>query len=150
MNKTYTAIIEEDNNGDAIIPLPQEMLDELEWKEGDTIDWKDNGDGTFSLSKIEKSEETEWVLVDAVSMFRIRYLVQVPKGYSDYALDSVVAKEAKEFSQEHLDETIISHRVVTEEEALVICDVDNAYCKVWNNEHKIKTFFTKIGEKAEY
>lgn len=150
MSKFYTATVQEDDNGDAVIPLPEEMLEELGWKEGDTLDWKDNGDGTYSISKLEKSEDTEWVMVEAISMFRMRYMVEVPKGKSEYALDTVVCKEAKEFSQEHLDEVIVSHRVVTMDEALEIFDKDNGYCKSWNKELKIKNMFTKIGEKAEW
>lgn len=152
MSKIYTATVEEDENGDAIIPLPPDMLEELGWKEGDTIDWKDNGDGSYSIVKLETPEEekTEWVLVETVSMFRIRYMVEVPKGKDEYALDSVVTHEAKEFSQHHLDEIITSHRVVTEEEALEIFDKDNDYCKSWDKELKMKNTFTKIGEKANW
>jgi hypothetical protein len=149
MMKKFVATVEEDENGDPIIPLPEEMLAELGWKEGDTLDWKKNDDGTYSLSKIEQTDETEWVLVEAVSMFRMRYMVQVPKGKKEYALDTVVCKEAKEFSQEHLDEIIVSHRVVTEDEAIDICNVDNQYLSSWTREKKIDTLFTKIGEKAE-
>jgi hypothetical protein len=147
MNKTYTATVEEDENGDAIIPLPPEMLEELGWKEGDTIDWKDNGNGSFSLTK--KTEDSEWVLVEAISMFRMRYMVEVPKGKSEYALDTVVCKEAKEFSQEHLDEVITSHRVVSMDEALELFDKDNHYCKSWHKDLKIEKMFTRIGEKVD-
>ena len=56
--KTYSAIIEEDENGDAILPLPPEMLLELGWKEGDTLDWKNNGDGTYSLVKIGEGNDS--------------------------------------------------------------------------------------------
>jgi len=58
--------------------------------------------------------------------------------------------EAKEFSQFHLGETIVSHRVIPFTEALELCDVDNDYCKKWNDEKKIEVFFTKDGEKANY
>ena len=85
---------------------------------------------------------TEWVLVDAVSMFRIRYMVEVPVGKAEWALDTVTMNEAKEFSQEHLGETIVSHRVVSKEEALVQFDTDNDYLKSWTSEHKIQTFLT--------
>lgn len=149
MSKKFTATIEEDENGDAIIPLPQTLLDELGWKEGDSLQWKSNSDGSFSISKKEKIEDTEWVLVETVSMFRMRYMVEVPTGKSEHALDTVVCHEAKEFSQQHLDEVIVSHRVVSEEEALEIFDQDNDYCKSWSKEQKIKNMFTKVGEKAE-
>jgi adenosyl cobinamide kinase/adenosyl cobinamide phosphate guanylyltransferase len=95
------------------------------------------------------SEKKEWVLVDCVSTFRMRYLVEVPEGKKEWALDTVVMKEAKEFSQEHIGEQIVSHRVVTKEEALAICDEDNSYCASWNDEQKEQAFFTHEGEKVE-
>lgn len=91
----------------------------------------------------------EWVLVDCVSTFRIRYMVQVPVGKKEWALDTVVMHEAKEFSQEHLGEQIVSHRVVSLEEGLVVCDEDNAYCQAWTDEQKENAFFTRDGEKVE-
>jgi hypothetical protein len=92
-------------------------------------------------------EQTQWVLVDCVSQFRMRYMVQVPVGKSEWALDTVAMNEAKEFSQEHIGETIVSHRVVTEREALDICDVDNDYCKKWDDAKKMEAFFTFEPEK---
>ena len=90
-----------------------------------------------------------WVMVECISMFRERYLVEAPKSNPEYALDDVTMQTAKEFSQEWLGETITSHRVVSKMEALDICDVDNAYCKEWTDEQKVKTFFTKEGETRD-
>lgn len=90
-----------------------------------------------------------WVMVDTVSQFRMRYMVEVPADHPEYALDTVVMQEAKEFSQEWIGENIVSHHVVTEEQALAICDVDNDYTKQWSQEQKIKVFFTKEGEKVD-
>ena len=36
---------------DLVLPIPQEFLKELDWKEGDTLVWTDNEDGTFLLRK---------------------------------------------------------------------------------------------------
>lgn len=94
-------------------------------------------------------EKTEWVLVDCVSQFRMRYLVEVPAGKSEYALDTVTMNEAKEFSQEHLGETIFSHRVVSKKEALALCDIDNDYTKNWSKEQKINAFFTPWKEQND-
>ena len=88
-------------------------------------------------------------MVEAVSTFRMRYLVETPEDHPEYALDTVTMNEAKEFSQEHLGEQIVSHRVVSMDEALKICDVDNYYCIKWNDEQKVNAFFTKDGEKVE-
>lgn len=92
------------------------------------------------------TNKTEWVLVEAVSMFRMRYMVEAPVGKSDYALDTVVCHEAKEFSQKFLDETIVSHRVISKDEALLLCDVDNEYAKSWNPALKEKNLFTEWKE----
>lgn len=102
---------------------------------------------------MSKKKDTQWVLVETVSMFRNRYMVEVPVGKDQYghdkaewALDTVTCNDAKEFSQEYLGENIISHRVVTKKEALAMCDVDNSYCKSWDKDHKINTFFTSKAE----
>jgi len=89
-------------------------------------------------------EETEWVLVEALSQFKISYMVEVPKGKAEYALDTVAMEEAKEFSQEHLRPTdiILGHKVVSKEEALVLCDERNDYASEWTDDLKIENFFT--------
>jgi isopentenyldiphosphate isomerase len=96
------------------------------------------------------SKETELVLVETVSMFRMRYMVEVPKGKSEWALDTVVMQEAKEFSQKHLDETIVSHRVVSKKEALELCDQDNDYLTTWSKTEKVDSFFTPWKEEDEH
>lgn len=91
-----------------------------------------------------------WVMVDCVSQFRMRYMVEVPTDHPEYALDTVTMNEAKEFSQEHLGEVIVSHRVMQNtSEALVQCDLDNSYCSDWTDEQKMNAFFTKDGEKVK-
>jgi hypothetical protein len=149
-NKIWTINLEEDpETGDLILPLNDDILEQTGWKTGDSIDWIDNKDGSWTMKKIE----TQWVLVETVSMFRERYMVEVPVGVdmygkdkAEWALDTVTMEEAKEFSQEHLGETIVSHRVVTKEEALALCDKENDYAKKWNDELKVKTFFTTMEE----
>ena len=149
-NKSWTINLEEDpETGDLILPLNDDILEQTGWKTGDSIDWIDNKDGSWTMKKIE----TQWVLVETVSMFRERYMVEVPVGVdmygkdkAEWALDTVTMEEAKEFSQEHLGETVVSHRVVTKEDALAMCDKDNDYAKKWNDELKIKTFFTSMAE----
>ncbi len=152
MNKTWTLEIKEDpENGDAILEFPDDFMEDAGWKEGDTLDWIDNKDGTWTLKKIEP---TQWVLVECVSTFRERYMVEVPVGVDKYgkdkslwALDTVTMNEAKEFSQEHIGEQIVSHRIVTKEEALTLCDKDNDYGSSWDDETKIKNFFTTWKEQ---
>ena len=50
--KTHTITLEEDpETGDLVLPFTDEILQEAGWKEGDTIEWIDNKDGSWSLVK---------------------------------------------------------------------------------------------------
>jgi hypothetical protein len=101
-------------------------------------------------------KETQWVLVESIDTFRKRYMIEVPVGTDDYgndktlwALDTVTMEKAKEFSQEYIGEQIISHRVVTYDEALVLSDKDNDYTVAWDNDTKVKTFFTTLADQEK-
>jgi hypothetical protein len=156
MNEKHIVRLQEDpETGDLILPFPEGMLEQMGWDVGDTLKFKTHKDGSFTLTKKEK-QETQWVLVECVSTFRERYMVEVPVGIDKYgkdkvewALDTVTMQEAKEFSQEHIGEQIVSHRVVTKKEALALCDKDNEYGSSWDEETKIKNFFTTWKEQEE-
>jgi len=51
MKKPHILEIKE-QNGYQYIELPNSLLKKMGWKMGDTIDWHDNKDGTWSLLKI--------------------------------------------------------------------------------------------------
>lgn len=54
MNKTqWTIKVEEtnDGSGDLVLPFPEDLLESAGWKEGDTLEWIDNKDGTWILKK---------------------------------------------------------------------------------------------------
>lgn len=147
MNERHIVTVQEDpETGDLILPFPEGMLEQMGWNIGDTLNWETKDNASFYISK---KEPTEWVLVECVSTFRERYMIEVPKGKSEWALDTVVMQEAKEFSQEHLGEQIVSHRVVSKQEALSMCDKDNQYCNGWSIDKKESSFFTRMGEKVE-
>ena len=145
-DKSWTLDVKENEDGDKFIELNDEILSETGFKIGDNLEWVDRGDGSWSL---KKKEEKTWVLVEAVHTFRMRYMVEVPSEHPEYALDTVTMDEAKEFSQEFIGQQIMSHRVISEEDALKLCDVDNYYCAKWDNQKKIETFFTEEGFKRE-
>jgi hypothetical protein len=77
-------------------------------------------------------------------------MVQAPADHPEYALDDVTMQTAKEFSQLDIGETIVSHRVISHDDALKLCDEDNNYTNGWTEEHKVKSFFTKEGESRDY
>lgn len=148
MNKPKSWVCDvKEKDGEFYIEVTDEMLEGSGLKIGDELDWKDNKDGSFTL--VKKNINNVWVMVETVSMFRQRYVVQAPADHPEYALDDVTMETAKEFSQEWIGEQIISHRVVSEAEALVQCDLDNSYASSWSDEHKVSTFFTKEGESRD-
>jgi hypothetical protein len=138
MSKSWTIEVQKTDDGEFFIELNDEILAESGFKVGDDIEWVDNKDGSFTLQKSDKV----WVLVDAVQTFRTRYLVQTPADHPEYALDTVACEKAKEFSQEYLGETIVSHRVISHDDALRQLDADNSYLKNWTEEQKYNAAFT--------
>ena len=53
---TVTVEEAEDGSGDLVMPLPQEFLQIQGWVEGDTLEWLDNKDGSWSLQKVKSSD----------------------------------------------------------------------------------------------
>lgn len=50
--KCWSLTVEEDpETGDKIIQFPPDLLKEADWKEGDTLEWIDLGDGSWQLKK---------------------------------------------------------------------------------------------------
>ena len=100
----------------------------------------------FPHKPAEGDMKTELVLVECISTFRERYVVEVPHGKKEWALDTVILNETVEFSQEHLGETIVSHRVIDEVEFNRLHEEDNDYLKNWTSEQR-KTLITQIENK---
>jgi hypothetical protein len=63
-NKWILEVQEDPETGDAILEFPPDFLATAGWKEGDTLVWKDLGDGTWSLTKqlpdVTIEEEEAW------------------------------------------------------------------------------------------
>lgn len=50
---SWTVTLEEadDGSGDLVLPFPQDFLELQGWKEGDTLEWIDNNDGSWCIQK---------------------------------------------------------------------------------------------------
>lgn len=48
--KSWTVPVEEEN-GELILTIPDELIEEMKWKENDILNWIDNGDGSWTLEK---------------------------------------------------------------------------------------------------
>ena len=101
-------------------------------------------------------EKTQFVLVETISQYRMRYVVEVPVGTDKYgtdktlyALDTVTCESASEFSQEYLGETILSHRVVNKKEILSMHDTDHPLWVGKPAKQKFDLFVTAWDESAD-
>jgi hypothetical protein len=52
-NTTYTVTLEGDEE-ECILPLSDEILDHLNWQDGDILEWIVNDDNTITLKKFEE------------------------------------------------------------------------------------------------
>ena len=54
--KNWEVTVQEDpETGELILPLPENFLLQAGLKEGDEVDWIDNKDGTFTITKSSNS-----------------------------------------------------------------------------------------------
>jgi hypothetical protein len=51
LNSWILEVKEDSDTGDSILEFPPEVLEQTGWQEGDTINWIDNGDGSWTLTK---------------------------------------------------------------------------------------------------
>lgn len=76
-------------------------------------------------------------LVETISMFRMRYVIEALE--ETHACDEVVMNNdgnLREFSQLHLDEIISSSREISDDEYLALFDRDNDYLTSWDTQQK--------------
>jgi hypothetical protein len=59
MTTRWTITLEEDpETKELVLPFTEEILNTVGWKTGDTIVWKNNNDGTWTLrKKVDKKTE---------------------------------------------------------------------------------------------
>jgi len=95
----------------------------------------------------------KYVMVECLSQFLQRYMIEVPEDSSvspiEYAEDTVTMQEMKEFSQKYLGEVIIGSRELTYKEVIQLCDRDNDYAKNWDKKQKLYNFVTEVGYKPK-
>lgn len=83
----------------------------------------------------------KYVKVKTISTFEITYMIPLQEGMTvNDHLDYVVCQEVEEFSQAHVDESILPNctEVLTEDEMLALFDKENDYLSSWGREQKIQ------------
>jgi hypothetical protein len=48
-----------EQDGYQYIEIPDSLMKKMKWRIGETIDWHDNKDGTFSLLKVAKPSKSK-------------------------------------------------------------------------------------------
>ena len=97
--------------------------------------------------KEDTRPETEFVLVETIITYRMRYVVEVEKGdtpQDHIAEGQVIRGEAKEFSQLALGETVVSTRIIEKKDIIALCDEDNDYAITWRDDQKMGNFVETI------
>jgi hypothetical protein len=92
------------------------------------------------------------VLVETLSQFRHRYVVELPDDADNtWAVEDVILVPGtlEEMSQCHLGEMDISHREINKEEYLRLFDEDNDYLIDWPEEKKFQFIHKSKSLKGE-
>lgn len=55
MNKIYEAPIMADSAGELFLVFPDDLVDAMDWSEGETLKWQQNDNGSWTLTKNENS-----------------------------------------------------------------------------------------------
>jgi len=79
-------------------------------------------------------------LVETVSMFRMRYVIDCESA--EHAKDTVSMNEAEEFGQLHVDENIIGCREITDDEVPKLFFEDHPYLESWGPEKAFQNIHT--------
>jgi len=137
-----TVKLKQDESGNLILPISEKLMKEVGWEIGDSIEWSDNGDGSWTMTKKVK---TKLVMVETVSSFRIRYVVEIPEdAEEEMAHDRVLNDgDVKEFSQVHISEEVSGSRVITNRQYLKVFNEDNMYLRSWKEDSKFTAFVNK-------
>ena len=59
MSRWIVDVKEDPETGDQILEFPDDMMEQAGWKEGDTLEWIDNKDGSWTLRKKDDNSTTK-------------------------------------------------------------------------------------------
>ena len=57
LSKVVTVVEDPDHPGELLLDLGNELCEQLGWSEGDTLEWIDNQDGTYTLTKVQNEQQ---------------------------------------------------------------------------------------------
>jgi len=82
---------------------------------------------------------SKYVMVNAVSMFNMKYVIEVPdevedKDLLDHVEKQVSAGDTLEFTQRHMGETVSNYSIVTKNEIIEQFRTEEPYFASWGDE----------------
>ena len=82
---------------------------------------------------------SKYVMVNAVSMFNLKYVIEVPdevedKDLLDHVEKQVSAGDTLEFTQRHMGETVSNYSIVTKNEIIEQFRTEEPYFASWSDE----------------
>jgi antitoxin component of MazEF toxin-antitoxin module len=100
-------LIEED--GDVIMPLPDDICKEMNIGPGTELEFKPQPDGSIVM---KRKHELKTFAVETVSVFRHVYFVKAESA--EHAMDEVTCNDGNmNYFQKHVEESILSAREVS-------------------------------------
>lgn len=103
--------------------------------------WKQEELADKIKQKPTEDPEQKFVMVKTISSFEITYMIPLQEGQTvNDHLDYVTCQDIQEFSQAHIDESILPNctKVMGVEEMLALFDKENDYLSSWSREKKIE------------
>ena len=55
----YSTVVEVDENGEYFIKIPDELIQELGWVEGDILQWAIEGDSVILSKKVDDNDKSD-------------------------------------------------------------------------------------------
>ena len=55
--KSWTLEVQKLEDGDQYIEFPKELMEEVGWEDGDVLEWIDNGNGSWTLKKLDENHD---------------------------------------------------------------------------------------------
>lgn len=126
--------LEQDENGDVVLPLSDEICKQLDLNIGDKLSYNFLPGGKIEIKKapleVDAPIKKKLIMVESISSFRMRYLIEVDEN-SENNLQEFVRNEIdsgfpnlKEFTQTHVGEVVIGQRDVSQLSLEELADED--------------------------
>ena len=122
-NGAYTAkVVTDPENGDSLLEFSPDMIKDLDWRQGDMVNWKQVKKQFFieNISWLSRQEkELPLFIVQTLISHKASFAVRAES--LEHAFDAVTMEEVTEFDKKYIGSNIIGGRQITLDEYLAEC-----------------------------